>query len=158
MNSDRQNDKRWLPETEFRAIYSKVTRVCVDLVVATGNGVILTKRSIPPAVGMWHLPGGAILFGDTIEEALRSVAKNEICLEFQSYKLLGTIEYKKTESERGFYTIALAYLITESSGLLCNSDQGRAFGLFKELPEKLIPEQRRFLATHWSKICSTWRS
>lgn len=151
-------DKRWLPEAEFRAIYSKVTRVCVDLIVSTRNGLIMTKRSVPPAVGMWHIPGGTILFGESIGAALTRIGRSEICLTPKQFELLGVIEYSETEQERGMYTIALAYLIPESSGQLCSSDQGLEFTLIKKLPENTIPEQKLFLKQHWSKISARWTS
>ena len=66
-----------LPYKEFLSIYRKVPRLCVDLVVKNKNGVLLTKRDIKPSKGMWHIPGGTILYDESVKDAIKRVAKEE---------------------------------------------------------------------------------
>lgn len=40
--------------------------------------VLLTRRAREPRKGLWHLPGGAVEFGETLREALRRELREEI--------------------------------------------------------------------------------
>ncbi|MBU0975306.1 NUDIX domain-containing protein, partial [Patescibacteria group bacterium] len=75
-----------LPYKTFKYIYRKVPRLCVDVIVKTPRGIILTKRSIPPAKGWWHIPGGTILWGETVEQAVKRVAREEVGVEVKIKK------------------------------------------------------------------------
>ena len=59
-----------LTNEEFATIYHKVPRAAVDIIVQTSEGIVLTKRAIPPFVGMWHICGGTILFMEPINHAI----------------------------------------------------------------------------------------
>lgn len=51
----------WLPKPEYDSIYSRVPRLCVEVVISTrAQGVLLTRRDIPPNIGAWHIPGGTV--------------------------------------------------------------------------------------------------
>ncbi|MEX2017034.1 MAG: NUDIX domain-containing protein, partial [Candidatus Pacearchaeota archaeon] len=54
------NDKQW------NTIYSKVPRLCIDLIIIKDKKVLLTKRSISPFKGLWHFPGGGVQHRETI--------------------------------------------------------------------------------------------
>lgn len=82
-----------LSQSEFDAIYSRVPRLCVELVMVEPGGVVLTKRSISPGEGLWHLPGGTLRFGETLVEAARRVALDETGVEVKCLQQLGVIEY-----------------------------------------------------------------
>jgi len=45
-----------LPLEEFMAIYHKVPLAVVDVIINSKDGILLTKRAIPPFKGMWHIP------------------------------------------------------------------------------------------------------
>ena len=42
----------------FDEIYSKVPRLCVDIIIKSEDGILLPLRSIEPYEGKWHIPGG----------------------------------------------------------------------------------------------------
>src|SRR5436305_1013854 len=84
----------WLPKEEYDAIYSRVPRLSVEvLVLDPARGVILALRDIPPFEGAWHIPGGTVLFGEPVTEAVRRVAQRELGVEVTADELLGYIEY-----------------------------------------------------------------
>lgn len=66
-----------LTSLEYATVFGKVPRACVDVVVTDPHKrVLLTKRTIEPYKGMWHLPGGGIVKGESIlDAARRHVAK-----------------------------------------------------------------------------------
>ncbi len=72
---------------------SKVPRLCIDLIVKTKDGILLTKRQIPPYIGYWHTPGGTVLLHEKLESAAERIAQEEIGTKIKIIKLLGTMEF-----------------------------------------------------------------
>lgn len=136
-------DYQRLPLEEFLTIYHKVPRAGVDLIVKTEKGIVLTERSIPPFKGMWHIPGGTILFMEPVEHAIARVAGDELGVEVTIAKHLGIIEY--FVAERQLHTVANAFLVTIKSGTLRGGDQGKEVKEFGTVPENVIPVQGEFL-------------
>lgn len=82
-----------LTDKEYNSIYSKVPRVCIDLVIKSGGGVLLTKRTTPPYKGKWNFPGGRIRFRENFKKAANRIAKREIGVSVKLIKLLGCMEF-----------------------------------------------------------------
>ncbi len=138
-----------LSREEFRAIYSKVPRLCVEVVIKTEKGVVLTLRSIEPYKGLWHIPGGTVYFKERLVDAVRRVAKDEVGVEVEIEKLLGYIEYPDEENYRGFgWPVGVAFLVKIVSGKLTGSEQGEEVREFTSLPENMVEPQKEFL--EWS--------
>lgn len=133
-----------LSDEEFTTIYHKVPRVAVDLVIITRQGVLLTKRAIPPYLGMWHIPGGTILFNEPVKHAVDRIAKDELGVRVKIVKPIGIIEYFE---EDGRHTVGSAHLIEIVSGKLRGSNQGKEIKFFSKLPISCIPVQKKFLRT-----------
>ncbi len=135
----------WLPKPEYDAIYSRVPRLCVEVVIVTDErGVLLSLRDIPPNVGAWHIPGGTVLFGEPLTEALKRVARDELGLDVVPGELLGYIEYP-SHYENGLDSpVGLAFRCTVAGGDAVNTPSGCAW--FARLPEGLYAEQRDFLS------------
>ena len=136
----------WLPKPEYDAIYSRVPRLCVEVVVETQErGVLLARRDIPPNVGAWHIPGGTVLFGEPLVEAVKRVAWDELEREVEVGDLLGYIEYP-SHYENGIDSpVGIAF----RAQLAGEPDAGalpEGCAWFRELPPELYEEQRRFLA------------
>lgn len=99
---------------EFKAIYARVPRVCVDLVFLRPqsethtNRVLLTKRSIDPKV--WHLPGGTIQHGESIDAAACRVAARELGITIVRGNVMGVLEYP-SHRLHGDSPIGLAYMV-----------------------------------------------
>jgi ADP-ribose pyrophosphatase YjhB (NUDIX family) len=136
-----------IPPKEFVDIYSRVPRLCVEVIVMTPNGVALTVRDIEPCIGQWHIPGGTVFKGETLEQAVCRVAKEELGIKVKVEKLLGIIEYKF----RNYYSqpVGVAYLVRPVGGrdVSINSDASE-WGIFKTVPHNTIKEQKTFLETY----------
>ena len=133
-----------LSQKEFDKIYSKVPRVSVDIVVKTGKGIILTKRSFGPWKGQWHIPGASIRYGESIKDAIERVAKKELNLKVKVIKKLGDIEWLDKFKERG-HSISLVFLVKTVSGEIKLDFQATSYNFFKKIPLNTIKEQRKFL-------------
>ncbi|HTP20081.1 MAG TPA: NUDIX hydrolase [Solirubrobacteraceae bacterium] len=136
----------WLPKSEFDSIFSRVPRLCVEVViVAPGRGVLLARRDIPPNVGAWHIPGGTVLFGEPLVEAVKRVARRELGLEVAVGELLGYIEYP-SHYENGLDSpVGLAFRTDVVPALPDEDDLPDGCAWFSRLPAGLYAEQRDFL-------------
>ena len=141
-SSEPERPPGWLPEAEFWAIYSRVPRMCVEVVIRSAErGVLLTLRDIPPNVGAWHIPGGTVLFAEQLVDAVRRVARDELGFAVEVGELLGYIEYP-SHAEAGIdYPIGLAFRCEPADD--AELPDGAAY--FTALPDGLYAEQREWL-------------
>lgn len=139
-------DKRYIPREEFDAIYSRVPRLCVEVIVRTPKGIVLTKRSIEPCLGQWHIPGGTVFFAESLSEAVQRVAHDELGVTVTPGAFLGYIEYPGmlADGYKG-WPVGMAFEATIAGGDIHGSEQGEELGYFKEVPENTVPDQARFL-------------
>ena len=144
-----------LSEEEYKEVYSKVPKLCVDLVIAHQGGILLTLRDLPHWHNEWHLPGTAVRYKEPVLEAVRRVAQNELHMSVSVEKLLGYIEYPSEEKERGFgRSVALAFLCSPTSGFEVGEGASDA-RVFTTLPGEMIAEQKAFVSVHWGAISQT---
>jgi len=134
-----------LPFREFKSIYRRVPRICVEIIIKTKQGILLTKRNIQPLRGRWHIPGGTILMGENTEQAVKRISWEELGIRVEVKKLLGVIEYKidKYFSQ----PIGLAFLVKTPHPQNIHLDpQASQFKFFKRIPRDTVKEQRLFLS------------
>ncbi len=139
-----------LPLEEFMAIYHKVPRAAVDVVIKSDEGILLTKRSIPPFKGLWHTPGGTILFNEPISSAIDRITKEELGVKVNVIRHLGVIEYYEDD---GRHTISNVYLAEINEGTPKGSKQAKEVAFFKKLPKNCNPFQKKLLS-HYQKTTS----
>jgi len=129
-----------LPIKLFKNIYSKVPRLCVDIIIMQKKEFVLSKRDIPPCKGMWHIPGGTVIMGESLKEAVKRIAKEETNLEVSVKKQLGVREYSR-KSAFG-QAISVVYLADALSSKLVGNKFARDVRFFKKIPKNIIKEQR----------------
>lgn len=139
-----------LTEEEFKSIYSKVPRLCVDLFIQTEQGILLTLRKEKSWNSQWHIPGGTLYYKERLEDAVQRVAKGELGIEVSIEKLLGYIEYSSEEKERGFgYTVSVAFLCSPKSTEFKLNQQASEAKFFISLPANTIVEQKQFIEKYF---------
>lgn len=136
--------KRPLTIEDFKSIYSRVTRATVDLVIRNEHGTLLSLRHTDGWEGMWHLPGGTILYREKISDAIQRIAEEEVGMKVSVEKFLDHIEFLSEESERGYgYSISMVFLCKPSEPVPAKSDK---YTFFKHLPENIIVEQKNVIS------------
>ncbi len=93
--------KKPLTYEEFKSIYSKVPRLTVEVIIKGDKGILMTKRAIPPYVGMWHFPGGTVYYKETITAAINRVAKDELGVEVKIERFIGFLHYPNLIQDEG---------------------------------------------------------
>lgn len=137
-----------LTDQEYEYVYSRVNRLCVDLVEDTGDGILLTKRAIRPYEGEWHLPGGMVAFREPVVSAAERIALKELNVGIETVRLLGHIEFIDPPNyEIPYSTISLAYLVRTAGNIELN-EEATEWGRFKDLPTPIIPQHRDFLVDY----------
>ena len=138
-----------LPKAEFDAIFSRVPRLTVEVVIADQErGVLLALRDIEPCIGNWHLPGGTVRFGEAAVDAVRRVALGELGLEVDVGELLGFIEYPSHYNNGLDSPVGLAFRARPSAGPSADDRLPPGCRWFTELPTEMHDEQQEFLAEH----------
>ncbi|HTV12467.1 MAG TPA: NUDIX domain-containing protein [Acidimicrobiales bacterium] len=138
-----------LPQKEYEAIFSKVPRLTVEVVIVSANeGVLLSRRQAGPCRGLWHIPGGTVRFGELLTEAARRVPRGEIGLEVDVGPMIGYIEYP-SHLELGDWPVGIAFRAAPSpTGPSPAFSHPGLVAWFAECPDEMHEEQKAFLRTH----------
>ncbi|OGE38203.1 hypothetical protein A3F00_03795 [Candidatus Daviesbacteria bacterium RIFCSPHIGHO2_12_FULL_37_11] len=132
-----------LPIEVYKEIYSKVPRLCAELLIKNKEGILLVKRNIPPGEGLWYLPGGTIYFDESIEEVLKRVAKEELGVKVEIIRFFNVLDWYKSENAFG-HSVSLIYEARIVEGEIKLDYQSSEFKYFKNLPENIMNEYLRF--------------
>jgi len=136
---------RLLPESLYRSIYIRVPRLTVDILLKRDHGLVFVKRDIPPCKGFWIFPGGTVLLGESLEQAVKRVAKDETGLVVRVEEVTGVLEY----SRRAAFGQVISVVVSARaiSGRLRGNKYGREVEVFSENPPKMITEQSKFIGS-----------
>lgn len=129
-----------LPKKEFDFIYSRVPRFGIELVIVKDNKILLTKRTIEPGKGCWHLPGTTLAYGESLKDLLIRVAKQELNGDIQRAWFIDNIEY----IHKDYHVVSKVY-VTSIEGNLKPDFQASQIKWFKKLPVNMFPQQREFI-------------
>jgi len=137
-----------LPKKEFDAIFSRVPRLTVEVVISSPErGVLLALRDIEPCKGMWHLPGGTVRFGEPLVEAVTRVARDELGLSVEVGEMLGYIEYPSHYENGLDCPVGVAFAARIVDGETSDTLPSMC-DWFQVLPHNMHDEQKDFLAAH----------
>ena len=64
----------------YRQILQSMPIACVDVAIVAEGKVLLVRRQDDPAKGQWWVPGGRVRKGETLKEAARRKAQEEVGL------------------------------------------------------------------------------
>lgn len=132
---------------QFKEIYSQVPRLSIEVIIRNNDGVLLKKREEESWHGLWHIPGGTVLYKETLVEAAKRIAQEELQLDVTVGKLLGYIHYPSEEQERGFgWSIGLAFDCTPSNNeALLEILDPKLLTFFAQPPANCVEEQIEFI-------------
>ena len=83
-------------------------KVMVDVVIPSGEGIVLIRRGTDPYKGMWALPGGFVEIGETVENAAVREAKEETNLDVEIMHLVGV--YSDPDRDPRGHNVSVAFL------------------------------------------------
>ena len=89
--------------------------VAVTIPVRHGR-VLLTRRAIEPAHGLWTFPGGYVDWGESVAAAARREMREEVGLDLEPGGLVGIYSYEDAP------VVIVAYHVTVPDGLEAEAD------------------------------------
>ena len=132
-----------LSRQQYYKIYSTVPRMTVDLIIFYKGGLVLSRRDILPCKGMWHLPRGMVLLGETLSEAAKRISREEVNLVINPLGIAGIKEYsRKTAFGQ---VVAIVFIAKGIRGQLHGNEYAKEVNVFTKLPRKTIKEQKDML-------------
>ena len=135
-------DNRKILRKEYDFIFSKVPRLCVDIIVETNKGIILTKRAIEPNKGKWHLPGGRVFFKESLKDAAKRKAREELDIDIKIKEQLGTMEF---HDEGEIFSVSVVFLAEALSEDIKIDDNAEEIIITSSLPEDMISQHKEFI-------------
>jgi colanic acid biosynthesis protein WcaH len=133
----------YLGNEEYRRFVATMPIACVDGLLVDGDQIYLFQRSPNDAVrGQWWLMGGRVLKGETRRQAIARKAREELGVEVDIAREIGTYDVILPESERhpgGYHAVATVFLIRPASTpfRLKLSDEYESFATFRTPPAGL---------------------
>ena len=114
----------------------------VDIVIETGDGVVLIERAHEPRG--WALPGGFVDIGETVEAAAQREAKEETSLVVKLKERLGV--YSDAARDPRGHTVSVAF-VAQAEGTPLGADDARRAEVFPlgALPSPLCFDHARIL-------------
>src|SRR3989344_3059429 len=147
-----------LTDDEYNLIYGgdgqkgKAPRFCIDTLLVSNNKIMLARRIIEPFKGYWNLAGGALMFAESIEQALCRTLQGELGVELVASQEIGVIEHYPDGLCK--HSISVAYVV-KIRGEVCPKDQASELRFFSEIPDHTQPYHATFLKKNWQKIIDT---
>tara|TARA_B100000029_G_scaffold191164_1_gene189017 strand:+ start:193 stop:624 length:432 start_codon:yes stop_codon:yes gene_type:complete len=114
---------------------------CVDVLLFKDNAILLTKRTRNPYKNYWHLPGHMIRKNESMIQAVKRAAKNELNLNVTIKKYVGVFE--SLNSFR--HDISHGFVVKMKSGNIKTDFQSKEMKFFKRIPRNTIPHQKKMI-------------
>lgn len=148
---------------ETRVIYGRERPICplcgyihfrnptpvAGCVVEHEGGIVLIRRGVEPAIGMWGLPAGYMEWGETAEEAAARETLEETGLTVRVERLIGVYSFGHPRGSGS--GVLIFYVATALDGLLAAGDDAMDAAIFQldALPETIaFPTHRQAIADY----------
>lgn len=88
--------------------------VGVGAVAIRDGAILLVRRGRPPNEGLWTLPGGRLLWGESLTAAARREFAEETGLEAEVGEVAGVVE--RIFEDEGYHYVIVDYFVTVADG------------------------------------------
>jgi ADP-ribose pyrophosphatase YjhB (NUDIX family) len=118
---------------------------CVNAIIFDDDKVLLVRRTKAPIQGEFWLPGGRILAGEQVEDALRRKVLEETGL---NCEVIGLVSVSSTVFSSGHHTVDLNFVLHRRSGhvVLDSTSSEYSWVEMREGMGNLRPGLRQLLA------------
>ena len=141
----------WLSDEEYDFVFDRVPRLCVDLVIKSEKGILLSLRDIEPYEGLWHLPGGMVYKDEPIHSAIKRIAQKETGLEIRVNHFLGYMEFLhaiQNNHNRHMVSIVFDTYPIDANIKPKKDFQAKKIEFHSFLPENIVTQHQNLLIDH----------
>lgn len=122
-------------------------RLTVEVVIKGSRGIYLTKRSIEPCKGEWHIPGGTVHYGESAVDAVKRVADWELGIAVNNPEFIGYIEYPSHYNNGLGSPVGLVFVVTDFDGTPELNEEAAEADWFTVVPENMHGDQDSYLVS-----------
>lgn len=147
-----QNNTKFAPREIFEQILEWSVMPTFDLLIELeGNGIVLVKRKISPYKNQWALPGLRMFKGETINDTIRRIAKQELGINIDPLqkKLLAQYVGKfTTENNRQDLSTAYHIKVSNQKNISINKEHFSSMKIInkrKDIPSKIGAMYKSYL-------------
>jgi 8-oxo-dGTP diphosphatase len=99
-------------------------QVAVGAIIFKDERILLVKRAKPPAKGMWAIPGGKIISGESMKEALKREIKEETNLDINIGEVVYVFDVMEYDEDKqlSFHYVIIDFECTYKDGILKAGD------------------------------------
>ncbi len=135
-------------EKDYNEFRKNFVFSCIDVIIIKNNSVLLTKRTQNPHKGSWHLPGNIIRKNETMRQAVKRAAKNELNLNVKIKKYVGV--YENLNSFR--HDVSHGFIVSPTSGKIKTDFQSEELKFFKKIPKNTVPHHKKMIKDVFNKF------
>ena len=135
-------------EKDYNEFRKNFVFSCIDVIIIKNHSVLLTKRTQNPHKGSWHLPGNIIRKNETMRQAVKRAAKNELNLNVKIIKYVGV--YENLNSFR--HDISHGFTVSPISGKIKTDFQSEELKFFKKIPKNTVPHHKKIIKDIFNKF------
>ncbi len=130
-----ENSSLRLSPEDFEKSFENVPRFAISLLVKNSAGqFLLTKRSIPPEKGSWHLPGSFLLKNETLSECILRIQQKELGTQTDEESTLVGLFEDVDQDPRGHVVDAI-YEVKIDDLTTGQTDESEEIRFFDSAPE-----------------------
>ena len=135
-------------EKDYNKFRKNFVFSCIDVIIIKNHSVLLTKRTQNPHKGSWHLPGNIIRKNETMRQAVKRAAKNELNLNVKIKKYVGV--YENLNSFR--HDVSHGFIVSPISGKIKTDFQSEELKFFKKIPKNTVPHHKKMIKNVFDKL------
>jgi ADP-ribose pyrophosphatase YjhB (NUDIX family) len=130
-------------------------RTATGIIPFPSERILLIKRSTPPFIGYWALPGGRSEPGETEEQTIIRETKEETGLDTRVVRKIGEYHEQGLESGFEYDYYPACFLLQQTGGEIRKQeseiDDIKLFGL-EEIPQLMAFEHARMIKDYVSQM------
>ena len=138
----KNKQESWVPDEFYGRIMGSVPIVCVDLVIIRDTEFLLGKRKNEPEKGQWFVPGGRVMKGEKLLDAVIRKTKEEVGLDVNKedaeFLMVGETIFEEGEDR---HSVNVVYKISADDKTITFFDESQTseLGWFKKIDDKWHP-------------------
>ena len=145
---------KFAPRDLFEQILEYMPIPTFDLIIDYGGqGVILVRRKIAPYRDVWALPGLRMYKGETIDDTLRRIARQELGLDIETRgkTIIGQFVGKfRTEHDRQDISTCYAVHVKGDQAIAINTQHFHAFRVTRAVPKQTGAMYRHYIGEYFA--------